>query len=417
MELAGAVAGEVYNDGRRVVSYISDKFGYANDLEDNYKRLKEAAEKLSARRKDMENAAKRDKTKQLTEECKCWIDRVKESEKEVQILETSYEELENRDGNFWTAVRSTPKRAKLSEQMTKKCTELHRLLSEGILTLVEKPPERVIIMHAPKIKDESSPHLAVKDILRHLKAPDVRRVGLWGTVGVGKTAIMQNVNNNADIARMFDIVIWLTVSKDGSIEKLQRAITQRLKLKVEDITEPNEIAERIRKELENKNYLILLDDVWQVFDLHKIGISCNQNDSKVVLATRYPLICDKMETDADVQVQKLSEKDAYKMFLEKLGPNGNLSGTIVPKSRLVVKECHGLPLLIEKIAPAFRKYGVNLDLWEEGLRKLQDRSTTISESIDEVIESLKFCYNELCDDKKSFAFCMVHYILKIVKYI
>jgi disease resistance protein RPS2 len=404
MELAGAVAGEVYNDGRRVVSYISDKFGYANDLEDNYKRLKEAAEKLSARRKDMENAAKRDKTKQLTEECKCWIDRVKESEKEVQILETSYQEFENRDENFWNSFRSTPKRAKLSEQMTKKCTELHRLLSEGKLTLVEKPPERVITMYAPKIKDNSSPHLAVKEILGHLRARKVRRVGLLGTVGVGKTAIMQNVNNNADVAKMFNIVIWLTVSKDWSIEKLQRAITQRLKLNVEDITKPDEIAERIRTELECKKYLLLLDEVGKAFDLGDIGISCNQNDSKLVLATRYFHICNDMMTDAEVQVQRLSEKDAYEMFWEKVGQNVSLSGTIEPKSRQVVKECSGLPLLIEKIAPAFKRYEVNLDLWEEGLRRLRERPTTISKSIDEVIESLKFCYNELRDDKKKFCF-------------
>jgi disease resistance protein RPS2 len=401
--LAGAVAGEVYKDGRSAVSYISGKIDYAKGLEDNYKRLKEAAKKLSAMRNDMENAAERDKTKQLTEECKCWIDRVKESEKEVQILETVYvKKSKNRNGKFW--ARFSPKRAELSKQMEKKCTELHGLLSEGILTVVEKPPERVITMHAPKIEDKSSLHLAFKEILGHLRTPDVRRVGLWGIVGVGKTAIMQNMNNNADVAKMFDIVIWLTVSKYLGIEKLLRAITRRLKLNVDDITEPDEIAQRIRTELEHKKYLLLLDEVSEVFDLHKIGISCIQNDSKVVLATRYFHICDGMETDAEVQVQRLSGDDAYEMFKEKLGRNVNLSGTIEPKSKQVVKECSGLPLLIEKIARAFRKREENLDLWEEGLRRLQERPTTISESIDEVIESLKFCYNELREDKQKFCF-------------
>jgi disease resistance protein RPS2 len=213
----------------------------------------------------------------------------------------------------------------------------------------------VITMHAPKIEDKSSLHLAVKEILGHLRTLDVRRVGLWGIVGVGKTAIMQNMNNNADVAKMFDIVIWLTVSKYLGIEKLQRAITQRLKFNVEDITEPDEIAQRIRTELECKKYLLLLDEVYEVFDLHKIGISCNQNDSKVVLATRYFHICDGMETDAEVQVQRLSEDDAYKMFLEKLGRNVNLSG-FEPIARKVACECSCLPFLIEKIASAFKRY-------------------------------------------------------------
>jgi disease resistance protein RPS2 len=399
--LAGAVAGEVYKDGRSVVSYISGKIDYAKDLEDNHKRLKEGTEKLSAMRNDMEKAAERDKTKQLTEECKCWIDRVKESEKEVQTLETVYvKKSKNRNGKFWE--RFSPKRAKLSKQMEKKCTELRGLLSEGILTAVEKLPERVITMHAPKIEEKSSLHLAVKEILGHLRTPDVRRVGLWGIVGVGKTAILQNVNNNADVAKMFDIVIWLTVSEDLSIEKLQRAIMQRLKLKVEDISAPDDIADRIRTELEHKKYLLLLDEVSEVFDLHKIGISCNQNDSKVVLATRYFHICDGMETDAEVQVLRLSEVDAYKMFLEKLGRNVNLSG-IEPIARKVACECSCLPFLIEKIASAFKRYKENYELWSEGLRRLQWLNTKV-QGMDEVIGFLEFCYNQLGDEEKKFCF-------------
>jgi disease resistance protein RPS2 len=403
--LAGVLTDELCKEGNNVASYISSKIDYAKDLKDNYKRLKEATEKLSAMRNDMENAAKRDRTKELTEECKVWIRSVEESKKEVQKLETVYKKkYENRNGKFWDPLFS-PKRVKLSKQMEKKCTELQGLFSKGILTLIEKTPERVIpILHAPKIEDKSSLHLAVKEILGHLRDPAVKRVGLWGIVGIGKTTIMQNMNNNADVAKMFDIVIWLTLSEDLSIEKLQRAITQRLKLKVEDITEPDEIAERIRTELECKKYLLLLDDVWKDFDLRKIGISCNKKDSKVVLATRLKHICDGMVTDEEVQVQRLSEDDAYEMFKEKLGRNVNLSGTIEPKSRQVVRECSGLPLLIEKIARAFRKREENLDLWEEGLRRLQERPTTISESIDEVIEFLKFCYNELHEDKQKFCF-------------
>jgi disease resistance protein RPS2 len=213
---------------------------------------------------------------------------------------------------------------------------------------------------------------------------------------------MQNMNNNADVAKMFDIVIWLTVSKYLGIEKLLRAITQRLKLNVEDITEPDEIAQRIRTELEHKKYLLLLDEVSEVFDLHEIGISCNQTDSKVVLATRYFHICYGMETDAEVQVQRLSEVDAYKMFLEKLGQNVNLSG-IEPIARKVACECSCLPFLIEKIASAFKRYKENYELWSEGLRRLQWLNTKV-QGMDEVIGFLEFCYNQLGDEEKKFCF-------------
>ena len=403
--VAATGAVELYKDGRKAIRYIRDEIDFAKDLEDNYKWLKEEAEKLSAKRIDMENAAKRDKTKQFTEECKHWIDRVKESEKEVQTLETKYEKkYKNQKGKLLDQLFSR-KRVKLSKDMVKKCTKLHELWSEGSLALVKKLPEPVITMHAPKIEDKSSLHVAVKDVLGYLQIPDVRRVGLWGMVGVGKTTIMQNVNNNADIAKMFDIVIWLTVSKDWSIEKLQRAIMERLKMNVEDITEPNEVAQRISTELEGKNHLLLLDEVWEVFDLHKIGINGNQKDSKVVVATRYFHICDGMATDEEVQVQRLSENDAYKMFLEKLGRNVNLSG-IEPIARKVASECSCLPLLIEKVARAFRRMQDNYDLWSEGLRRLRrwPSSNTKVQGMDDLIEFLEFCYNELGDEVKKACF-------------
>jgi disease resistance protein RPS2 len=44
-------------------------------------------------------------------------------------------------------------------------------------------------------------------------------------------------------------------------------------------------------------YLLLLDDVWDILDLHVIGIPDNENDSKVVLATRYRDICFDLEAD------------------------------------------------------------------------------------------------------------------------
>ena len=52
-------------------------------------------------------------------------------------------------------------------------------------------------------------------------------------MGTGKTTIMQNLNNHKDVAKMFDIVIWVTVSKEWSFKKLQSAIMHRLKLNME----------------------------------------------------------------------------------------------------------------------------------------------------------------------------------------
>ena len=399
-EIVGsAVAAEVYKDGKRIVNNINQTVNYARDLKKHYKRLTGIAEKLSARKEDTVAEANKYKTKQFTRECQVWMSTVTKSEEDVQKLKTKYEKVRGKK-RLWRVFHHRF-RAKLSKSMAEKCDELHNLWSEAKFErgmMVEKPPERVRIMHAPKIEDKPSLHCVVEDILSLLRDGNVKKIGLWGMVGIGKTTIMQNLNDNEDIARMFDIVIWVHVSQDWSVEKLQHVIIDRLKLNMEGITNVDEIAWRISMELECKRYLLLLDEVWDILDLKKIGIYDNQKDSKVVLATRYRHICREM--DALINVKRMSKEDAWKMFKEKVGQNINISG-VEPIAKLVVRECAGLPLLIDRVASTFRRKD-NFHLWHDGLMRLQRWRSIKVQGMDELIEFLKFCYEDLdADNKKS----------------
>ena len=266
--------------------------------------------------------------------------------------------------------------------------------------MVEKLPERVRTLHAAKIEDKPSLYKVVEEILGLLKDRDVKRIGLWGSGGIGKTTIMRNLNNHEDIAKMFDIVIWVHVSRDWSVEKLQHVIIDRLKLNMEGITNVDEIAWRISMELECKRYLLLLDEVWHILDLKKIGIYGNQKDSKVVLATRYRHICHEM--DALIIMERMSEVDAWKMFKEIVGQNINISG-VEPIAKLVVRECAGLPLLIDRVATTF-KFKDNVHLWRYGLIRLRRWRSIKVQGMDEFIECLKFCYEDLDADNKKYCF-------------
>uniref|UniRef100_A0A2N9G418 NB-ARC domain-containing protein n=1 Tax=Fagus sylvatica TaxID=28930 RepID=A0A2N9G418_FAGSY len=357
---ASAAVVEVYKDGRVLYSNMKQKIDYANDLENNYKRLKEKAATLNARKEDILYEANKYTAKQLTKECDLWVSRVTNGEEDVRELTTKYENLKSKKVKW----RRRSKRAKLSKSMVEKCEELHSLWLEGKFErgiMVEKLPERVRTLDAAKIEDKPSLYKVVEEILGLLKDRDVKRIGLWGSAGIGKTTIMKNLNNHEDIAEMFDIVIWVTISKDRSEEKLQRAITERLKMNMEDITNPDEIAWRISKELECKKYLLLLDEVCNTLDLPK---------------------------------------------LEKVGQNVNLP-SIEPIAKLVVRECAGFPLVIDKVASAFRQKKDNSSLWNYGLtslRRWDSFKVQGMDELDELIEFLKFCYEGLDSKYKKFCF-------------
>lgn len=227
--VVSATTAETYKAGATVLSYFRDKINDAKNLDDNWTSLIAEAEKLNARRDDILAEAQKCKTMQINNECQSWISRVTRSEVEVEELKTKYtrEKGEEKNKFNWLRLRS---RAKVSKKIADKCEDLRGLYSEGekfvTRILVERLPEAVKPMHAPNIKDKPSLYWAVEEILSNLRDNNVRRVGLWGMAGVGKTAIMQNLNNNEDIAKMFDIVIWITVSKDGNEERVQRAIIE-----------------------------------------------------------------------------------------------------------------------------------------------------------------------------------------------
>ncbi|XP_030955401.1 probable disease resistance protein At1g61300 isoform X2 [Quercus lobata] len=405
----GTAAGEdAYNCVKNIVNNMRRKPDNEadNDLEDNHRRLKEEAKKLYARRDDI---LAQTKTKLVNQVCEAWISRVMKSEEEVRELEIKYND-EKSNKKRRSQHGSSKSCTDLSKIIAEKCDELHNLWLEEkskIGMLVEKLPERVIIMHGPKPEDKPFLHSIVEKILGHLRDKNVKRFGLWGMPGIGKTTIMKSLNNYEDIAKMFDIVIWVTVSKDLSLEKLQHKIADRLKLNTEGITEP-EIAQQIWRELKSKRYLLLLDEVWDTLDLSLIGMYGSEMDSKVVLATRYLHVCSDMNTHWELEVKRLSEADAWNMFKVKVGRHFNIPN-VESIAKEVVIECAGLPLLIDKVASYFRRMD-NIHLWRDGLRRLRRWPSINIQGIGELIECLEFCYENLKDEgqKDCFLYCALY---------
>lgn len=390
------LVGKAYDEGTKVAGYIIDKNDYVKDLEGNYLELKRVVGTLKARREDVEAEVNRDKRLQATKECQDWILRVKEIETELSKLEKEY----NSKGKRSWKPKSLFSKSKLSERIAKKSAEVRCLLAEGnfervVIAKSVKPVEK---MGALNIEDKQSLHTVFQKTLSYLKDDKMRRIGIWGAVGIGKTAIMQYLNDNEGIAKMFEIIIWITMPNNPSNRKLQKAIIQRLNLSVEGISSIEGKAQTISDNLEGKKCLILLDEVRHKIDLQKIMRFKNLKDSKVVLASRSRGICYDMRADEVIEVKNLSFDDAWNMFQEIVG-DAVSSSKIKNIAEQVVQECGGFPLLIDKVARTFKSYEENVVLWFRGWDYLQRWDGIKVGGIDEVLEILKLCCQDLDETK------------------
>ena len=85
---------------------------------------------------------------------------------------------------------------------------------------------------------------------------------------------MTKVNNEfIRASKIFEIAIWVVVSRPASVEKVQEVIRNKLNIPEDrwrNRTE-DEKAVEIFNVLKAKRFVMLLDDVWERLDLQKSG--------------------------------------------------------------------------------------------------------------------------------------------------
>jgi disease resistance protein RPS2 len=235
----------------------------------------------------------------------------------------------------------------------------------------------------------------------------VSTIGIYGMGGVGKSTILQHIYN--ELLQKPDIcnyIWWVTVSQDFSINRLQNLIAKHLDL---DLSRENDELHRAAKLLEElrkkQKWILILDDLWNNFELHEVGIPISLKGCKLILTTRSETICHRIACHHKIQVKPLCEGEAWILFKENLGCDialssevGGIAKDIARESEVegiakdIARECAGLPLGIITVARSLR--GVDdLHQWRNTLNKLKE-----SEFRDmKVFKLLRLSYDRLGD--------------------
>ncbi|RWR71974.1 putative disease resistance protein [Cinnamomum micranthum f. kanehirae] len=228
--------------------------------------------------------------------------------------------------------------------------------------------------------------------------------------GIGKSRTLKLLNNRLVESHMFDIVIWVTISGEGSRRKVQNDIAERLNCTAINMSD-DRLKAKISRHLSGKKFLLILDDIWERIDLTEVGIPILNPDNgcKVLLTTRDLGVCQQMETDVEIQMEKLSTEEAWSLFNEKAGDVA-MSPCIKPIARDIVKKCSGLPLAIIVIGSSLRRKST-VAVWRNTLRELQLPCTSQIKGMEkEVFSCLRISYDRLQNncEKSLFLYCSLY---------
>ncbi|KAG7994088.1 hypothetical protein I3843_01G037800 [Carya illinoinensis] len=174
----------------------------------------------------------------------------------------------------------------------------------------------------------------------------------------------------------FSCVLWVTVSKNLDIKKLQMGIASRLDIRLDEST------------LKEESFLLILDDVWEKIDLDKLGVPRPEDHRgcKIILTCRSLEVCRDMLTDVEVKMSVLRDEDAWQLFKH-----------ITPLAEAICRECKGLPLAIITMGAAMRGK-TNPEVWKHALNQLH-RSVPYAAGVEEALyKPLKWSYDSLEDE-------------------
>ncbi|XP_048559951.1 disease resistance protein RGA5-like [Triticum urartu] len=221
-------------------------------------------------------------------------------------------------------------------------------------TLYKKATELVGI-------DEKS--LEVVNMLKEgdeVSEKQLKVVSIVGFGGLGKTtlanAVYKKMKGQVDIQTQkpqFDCAAFISVSLNPNLKRIFKSLLHQLdKHTYQNINEASwgeeQLISEIRSFLENKRYLIVVDDIWDksVWENIKFALIGNKYGSRVITTTR---VLDVAQQAGGVyRLKALSVVDSRKLFYQRIYEMENKSppNQLVKLSESILKRCGGVPLAI-----------------------------------------------------------------------
>jgi disease resistance protein RPS2 len=231
-------------------------------------------------------------------------------------------------------------------------------------------------------------------------------IGIYGMAGVGKTELLKHVHN--ELLQRSDIphcLYWVTVNHDFSINRLQKLIAAHIGLDLSSEDDDLRTAAKLSKKLIQKQmWILILDDLWDIFEPEKVGIPVSSKGCKLIVSSQSKEVCEGM-TSRNIRVNPLSNEEAWDLFKQQLGQGILFSADVEQIARDIINECDCLPIGIISVARSTKRFRFKRQ-WKNALQNLRQSRVGL-DHMEKALQTLRTSYTHLIrfDRQQCFLYC------------
>ncbi|WMV31849.1 hypothetical protein MTR67_025234 [Solanum verrucosum] len=242
-----------------------------------------------------------------------------------------------------------------------------KLIKEEVSDLNEKIPKNrgLTVVKSPKKLVESKSLTTDKIIvgfeeetnliLRKLTSglADLDVISITGMPGSGKTTLAYKVYNDKSVSSHFYLSAWCMVDQGYDEKKLLDKIFNQVSDSDSKLSENIDVADKLRKQLYGKRYLIVLDDVWDTTTWDELTrpFPEAQKGSRIILTTRKKEVAlyGKLDT-APLNLRLLRSEESWELLEKRAFGYESCPDELLDVSKDIAENCKGLPLVVDLIA-------------------------------------------------------------------
>nr|XP_023914358.1 putative disease resistance protein RGA1 [Quercus suber] len=249
-----------------------------------------------------------------------------------------------------------------------------------------------------------------KEIIRILLDTNVEEsvliLPIVGLGGLGKTTLAQLVFNDEKIQNRFEQKLWVCVSDDFEVKVIVKKILKSAPEKPDDM---DSLIKSLKKEIDGKRYLLVLDDVWnenpEKWRQLKTHLEGGARGSRILVTTRSNTVAKITKTVQPYFLEGLDKEKSWSLFKQMAFENGQEpeeSSIFKVVGMEILERCKGVPLAIRTIGSLLYVK----DTEKEWLSFKDSELSKVPQEENDILPTLKLSYNHLPSHlKQCFAYC------------